>query len=48
MRVLLRKMAKKDTTTKLKAMQEFTMVCKEKDGDAVKNILNFWPRMYGK
>ncbi|CAN0229453.1 unnamed protein product [Lampetra planeri] len=47
-RLVLRKLSKRDTTTKLKAMQEFGAMCKEKDVDVVKAILPYWPRLYNK
>ncbi|XP_077977369.1 E3 ubiquitin-protein ligase listerin-like isoform X1 [Glandiceps talaboti] len=47
-RMVMRKMTKKDVTTKLKATQEFTAMCKEKDEDIVKGILPYWHRLYAK
>lgn len=47
-RLLFRKMAKKDTTTKLKAVQDFSFLCKEKDAEGITNILSCWPRLYSK
>lgn len=44
--MVLKKMNKKDSTTKLKALQEFTELCKNSEIDAVKTILPFWPRLY--
>lgn len=44
--LVLKKMNKKDSTTKLKALQEFTELCKSSEIDAVKTILPFWPRLY--
>lgn len=42
----LKKMTKKDSVTKLKALQEFTDLCKNSGADSVKPILPFWPRLY--
>ncbi|CAH1799497.1 unnamed protein product [Owenia fusiformis] len=47
-RMVLRKLAKKDATTKLKALQEFSTLCKEKETDIVLGALPFWPRLYNK
>ena len=30
------------------AIQEFTLLCKDKDNDVIRNILSFWPRIYNK
>ncbi|XP_047128607.1 E3 ubiquitin-protein ligase listerin isoform X1 [Hydra vulgaris] len=48
LKMLLRKMSKKDTITKIKAIQEFTTICKEKDIDSIKSILIIWPRIFNK
>ncbi|XP_057307534.1 E3 ubiquitin-protein ligase listerin-like [Hydractinia symbiolongicarpus] len=48
LRMLLRKMTKKDSVTRLKAIQEFMSLCKEKDNEVIKNIISFWPRIYNK
>ncbi|XP_066914759.1 E3 ubiquitin-protein ligase listerin-like [Clytia hemisphaerica] len=48
LQMLMRKMTKKDTVTKLKATQEFTELCKVKDNEAIGKILSFWPRIYHK
>ncbi|XP_013385834.1 E3 ubiquitin-protein ligase listerin [Lingula anatina] len=47
-RMVLRKLSKRDTTTKLKALQEFSVLCKEKDTEVVKSVLPYWPRLYNK
>lgn len=47
-RMVLRKLSKKDATTKVKALQEFSSLCKEKDEESVKAVLPFWPRIYNK
>ena len=47
-RMVLRKMSKRDSTTKIKALQELSTLCKEKDLDSVKTILPFWPRIFAK
>ncbi|KAJ6644213.1 E3 ubiquitin-protein ligase listerin [Pseudolycoriella hygida] len=44
--LVFRKMTKKDPTTKVKALQEFTELVGQSDVDAVKAILPFWPRLY--
>lgn len=44
--LVLKKMNKKDATTKLKALQEFTELVKNTESEAVKAILPFWPRLY--
>ncbi|KAL3280345.1 hypothetical protein HHI36_017834 [Cryptolaemus montrouzieri] len=44
--LVFKKMNKKDTTTKLKALQEFAELVKNSDGEAVKAVLPFWPRLY--
>lgn len=47
-RMVLRKMSKRDSTTKIKALQELSVLCKEKDLDSVKTVLPFWPRIFAK
>ncbi|XP_078514506.1 E3 ubiquitin-protein ligase listerin isoform X2 [Lissotriton helveticus] len=47
-RMVLRKLSKRDVTTKLKAVQEFGAMCKERDKDVVKGVLPYWPRNYCK
>ncbi|KAK4881955.1 hypothetical protein RN001_005274 [Aquatica leii] len=44
--LVLKKMNKKDSTTKLKALQEYTELIKTADVEAVKAVLPFWPRLY--
>ena len=45
---MLRKLSKRDSTTKIKALQELGSMCKEKDLEAVKTVLPFWPRIFAK
>ncbi|KAI5940246.1 E3 ubiquitin-protein ligase listerin [Manis javanica] len=47
-RMVLRKLSKKDVTTKLKAMQEFGFMCTERDTEIVKGVLPYWPRIFCK
>ncbi|XP_007493198.1 E3 ubiquitin-protein ligase listerin isoform X1 [Monodelphis domestica] len=47
-RVVLRKLSKKDVTTKLKAMQEFGTMCDQREAEVVKGVLPYWPRIYCK
>ncbi|XP_074853382.1 E3 ubiquitin-protein ligase listerin isoform X2 [Carettochelys insculpta] len=47
-RMVLRKLSKRDVITKLKAMQEFAALCKERESAAVKGVLPYWPRIYCK
>ncbi|XP_038059128.1 E3 ubiquitin-protein ligase listerin-like [Patiria miniata] len=47
-RMALRKLTKRDVVTKLKAIQEFGALCKEKNAEAVKGTLPHWPRMYSR
>ncbi|XP_069801287.1 E3 ubiquitin-protein ligase listerin [Dendropsophus ebraccatus] len=47
-RMVLRKLSKRDVTTKLKAMQEFGAMCKERDMEVVRGVLPYWPRNYCK
>ncbi|XP_045140592.1 E3 ubiquitin-protein ligase listerin [Echinops telfairi] len=47
-RMVLRKLSKKDVTTKLKAMQEFGIMCSERDTEIVKGVLPYWPRIFCK
>lgn len=44
--MVLRKMAKKDPTTKVKALQEFAELLAKTDAATIKSILPFWPRLY--
>ncbi|XP_023799209.1 E3 ubiquitin-protein ligase listerin [Cyanistes caeruleus] len=46
--MVLRKLSKRDITTKLKAMQEFGTMCKEREAEVVKGVLPYWPRIYCK
>ncbi|XP_011861623.1 PREDICTED: E3 ubiquitin-protein ligase listerin-like [Vollenhovia emeryi] len=43
---VLKKMSKKDATTKFKALQEFTTLCQDAELPAVEGMLPFWPRFY--
>ncbi|XP_038115806.1 E3 ubiquitin-protein ligase listerin isoform X1 [Culex quinquefasciatus] len=45
--IVLKKMLKKDPTTKTKALQEFTELIGKSELDVVKAVLPFWPRLYG-
>nr|DBA34456.1 TPA: hypothetical protein GDO54_002013 [Pyxicephalus adspersus] len=47
-RMVLRKLSKRDVTTKLKAMQEFGAMCKEREIETVRGVLPYWPRNYCK
>uniref|UniRef100_A0AAY4AGT9 E3 ubiquitin-protein ligase listerin n=1 Tax=Denticeps clupeoides TaxID=299321 RepID=A0AAY4AGT9_9TELE len=47
-RLVLRKLSKRDSVTKLKAVQEFGTMCHERDSDTVKGVLPYWPRIYCK
>ncbi|KAL2094366.1 hypothetical protein ACEWY4_009085 [Coilia grayii] len=47
-RLVLRKLSKRDAVTKLKAVQEFGAMCQERDAEAVKGVLPYWPRIYCK
>ncbi|XP_029420767.1 E3 ubiquitin-protein ligase listerin isoform X2 [Nannospalax galili] len=47
-RMVLRKLSKKDVTTKLKAMQEFGTMCTDRDTEIVKGVLPYWPRIFCK
>uniref|UniRef100_A0A4W5QLU9 E3 ubiquitin-protein ligase listerin n=1 Tax=Hucho hucho TaxID=62062 RepID=A0A4W5QLU9_9TELE len=47
-RMVLRKLSKRDTVTKLKAVQEFGAMCQERDSEVVKGVLPYWPRIYCK
>ncbi|XP_046596991.1 E3 ubiquitin-protein ligase listerin isoform X1 [Neodiprion lecontei] len=44
--LLLKKMNKKDGTTKLKALQEFTELCNNSTAKTILAVLPFWPRIY--
>ncbi|KAF7990662.1 hypothetical protein HCN44_000467 [Aphidius gifuensis] len=44
--LVLKKMTKKDATTKFKALQEFSQMCNESSIEIVESILPFWPRHY--
>ncbi|XP_075707339.1 E3 ubiquitin-protein ligase listerin [Rhinoderma darwinii] len=47
-RMVLRKLSKRDVTTKLKAMQEFGAMCKDREMEIVRGVLPYWPRNYCK
>ncbi|XP_017758583.1 PREDICTED: E3 ubiquitin-protein ligase listerin [Eufriesea mexicana] len=44
--IVLKKMNKKDSTTKSKALQEFAIMCRDSEISAVEGMLPFWPRLY--
>ncbi|XP_072761402.1 E3 ubiquitin-protein ligase listerin [Anoplolepis gracilipes] len=44
--VILKKMNKKDSTTKYKALQEFATLCQDAELSIIENVLPFWPRLY--
>ena len=46
--VVLKKLSKRDSRSKVKALQEFIALCKSKDADCTKSILPFWPCIYNK
>ncbi|KAK7480178.1 hypothetical protein BaRGS_00028563 [Batillaria attramentaria] len=47
-RLVLRKLTKRDSTTKVKALGEFNSLCQEKDDATIQAVLPFWPRIYNK
>lgn len=47
-RLSLRKMGKRDSTTKIKALQEFTELCQQNSLDMLKAVLPFWPRIFSR
>ncbi|KAH9525306.1 listerin E3 ubiquitin protein ligase 1 [Bulinus truncatus] len=47
-RLVLRKFSKRDTVTKIKALQEFMALCSNKDTELIKAVVPFWPRIYNK
>ncbi|XP_029704196.1 E3 ubiquitin-protein ligase listerin isoform X2 [Takifugu rubripes] len=47
-RLVLRKMSKRDVTTRLKAVQDFASMCQERDSDVVKGVLPYWSKIYCK
>ncbi|XP_043579866.1 E3 ubiquitin-protein ligase listerin [Bombus pyrosoma] len=44
--IVLKKMNKKDSTTKCKALKEFAIMCRDSEMSAVEGMLPFWPRLY--
>lgn len=44
--LVLKKMGKKDSITKLKALQEFSELIRNSEPEAVKTVLPLWPRLY--
>ncbi|XP_071439898.1 E3 ubiquitin-protein ligase listerin [Hetaerina americana] len=44
--LVMKKMYKKDSTTKLKALQEFADLCKRSDASDIKGALPQWPHIY--
>ncbi|CAL1683944.1 unnamed protein product [Lasius platythorax] len=44
--VILKKMNKKDATTKYKALQEFATLCQDVELSIIEIMLSFWPRLY--
>ncbi|ESO83676.1 hypothetical protein LOTGIDRAFT_133152, partial [Lottia gigantea] len=47
-RLVLRKLSKKDSTTKIKALQELSDLSQQKDTEVLKSMLPFWPRLYNR
>ncbi|XP_043478240.1 E3 ubiquitin-protein ligase listerin [Leptopilina heterotoma] len=45
--LVLKKMNKKDSTTKCKALQEFMELCRESEQSSFESFLPFWSRLYG-
>lgn len=41
-------MGKRDSTTKIKALQEFAELCEENSLETLKTILPFWPRIFSR
>uniref|UniRef100_T1IH75 E3 ubiquitin-protein ligase listerin n=1 Tax=Strigamia maritima TaxID=126957 RepID=T1IH75_STRMM len=48
LRLAMKKMTKKDVTTKLKAIQEFTDSCQKLSSEEIKAMLSAWPRLFNK
>ncbi|XP_018571354.1 E3 ubiquitin-protein ligase listerin isoform X2 [Anoplophora glabripennis] len=44
--LVLKKISKKDSTTKLKGLQEFADLVKNSEADSIKALLPVWPRFY--
>ncbi|GLH11764.1 RING finger protein 160 [Gryllus bimaculatus] len=44
--LVLKKMNKKDPTTRVKALQEFIKLVESSDAEVLKAVLPFWPRLY--
>ncbi|XP_077447675.1 E3 ubiquitin-protein ligase listerin [Stigmatopora argus] len=47
-RLVLRKLSKRDVVTRLKAVQDFGLMCQQRDAEDVKGVLPYWPRIYCK
>lgn len=47
-RLSLRKMGKRDSTTKIKALQEFSELCEQTPVEVLKTVLPFWPRIFSR
>lgn len=47
-RLVLRKISKRDVTTRLKAVQDFASMCQERDSEVVKGVLPYWSKIYCK
>ncbi|XP_066152599.1 E3 ubiquitin-protein ligase listerin [Euwallacea fornicatus] len=45
--LVLKKVSKKDATTKLKGLQEFTELLENSELSTIKSLLSIWPRFYG-
>lgn len=45
--LVLKKMNKKDCTTKCKALQEFIELCRNSEASSIESLLSFWARIYG-
>jgi hypothetical protein len=48
MRGALRKMGKRDSVTKQKAVAEFCALCETASEEAMVAVMPFWPRIYAK
>ncbi|XP_067945873.1 E3 ubiquitin-protein ligase listerin-like [Watersipora subatra] len=48
LRMVMKRLTKRDAVTKLKALQNFNEICQERESDVLTEALKYWPRIYSK
>ncbi|KAF6016474.1 LTN1 [Bugula neritina] len=48
LRMIMKRLTKRDAVTKLKALQNLHSICQERESEVVVDSLKYWPRLYNK